>query len=904
MATDYFIDFDTGNNGDNGLIAADAWLTEAYALTQMTPGDTLKYVKVYWDGGATDSVLTDWEALINGGMITETQEIKHFEITWELNSTYEPFGRYCIGDFWIFNAGGITISAITPAPARSAQTQIAYGGNDYICLKPHTSDTARDRPSDGTSWTTYWVLGGDGSDGAWADDTLYACLIKHGTQINPVAGTNDFGYDGRQPEYTPAANKVMHATANSDLLPLAVAADSSVISTKSLESIVNTRIVSDASVLTVVDTEPSVGDFRPCYVDGINKNTLKNISDIDGNIYNEILQSIDASGDGVALIPTQSTMETAVNRVWLDHGYGSDGRTHHPVNQMEDYGQDIARKVGSVWLWLHLNESEANKTMLLRYCLQKGIDNYGITTQDSTTWFASGGHGSGRHWPVIFAGIVFGDTGMKNVGDTASFQEVEQTFTVIEDDIASFPYNKIDDDGTDRWANYDQREQDLLEYSSVQLGMPEWGMIHHANKSYDGRWRDTPQWATDYRVTGGPKNWVGMLLAAMMTNWNIGGEDNGKEVWDHDVMWDYNDRYIGIAGISAGWQKNMWLEYATDYRTLWTGSYDITKAATPTALTEVSKSNNSAIVSWSGTSALFDISVSQTTAHLNVTSPYTITGLNPEIAYEMEVWGKKANGIRSLQPDEITVTTEASPMSLLVYWTCDDNAASTNVLDSSGNNYTATLNGGDNTSVKSENGKVGRAFHLNGTDDFFALGDQVTFATFSTTVSAAAWINVDAAAAGDQVIVGQYTKQGDDRAWSFNVTSDLKLRVYGTDDGTFDPTHAFDAPTDSAVITAGLWHHVAFTWSSGTLVIYVDGISVPFTNAEDPITSFNNATSDVRVGVSLDAAGAGERFFDGLIDEVRLYDEALSEANIKTLAGGYSRNGRGFTSMFRYRGRI
>lgn len=83
----------------------------------------------------------------------------------------------------------------------------------------------------------------------------------------------------------------------------------------------------------------------------------------------------------------------------------------------------------------------------------------------------------------------------------------------------------------------------------------------------------------------------------------------------------------------------------------------------------------------------------------------------------------------------------------------------------------------------------------------------------------------------------------------------------------------------------GQWHHVAATYDGRTLRSYVDGVekSRP---AKRP-GPLKKSGWDLCIGNSLVDYGTGEFLaFDGLIDEVRIYNRALSGTEIKALATG------------------
>ena len=75
------------------------------------------------------------------------------------------------------------------------------------------------------------------------------------------------------------------------------------------------------------------------------------------------------------------------------------------------------------------------------------------------------------------------------------------------------------------------------------------------------------------------------------------------------------------------------------------------------------------------------------------------------------------------------------------------------------------------------------------------------------------------------------------------------------------------------------WHHIAATFGGGTLRVYVDGTMHQTVGGLTPMYG----TDPLFIGCDLDN-NVGVAQFRGEIDEVRLYDRALSSAEIMTLA--------------------
>src|SRR4029079_16907275 len=88
------------------------------------------------------------------------------------------------------------------------------------------------------------------------------------------------------------------------------------------------------------------------------------------------------------------------------------------------------------------------------------------------------------------------------------------------------------------------------------------------------------------------------------------------------------------------------------------------------------------------------------------------------------------------------------------------------------------------------------------------------------------------------------------------------------------------------MVDLGQWQHVAATFdvASGDLRIYVNGAEVSTTLIESgsPATIFDRA-SPVRIGAAGDGNGRLVSFWNGLIDNVELYDRALSSSEIHDL---------------------
>jgi len=91
--------------------------------------------------------------------------------------------------------------------------------------------------------------------------------------------------------------------------------------------------------------------------------------------------------------------------------------------------------------------------------------------------------------------------------------------------------------------------------------------------------------------------------------------------------------------------------------------------------------------------------------------------------------------------------------------------------------------------------------------------------------------------------------------------------------------------TQSSVFTNSIWIHVAVVYDANQLTdpekvkIYVNGINQQLDFSNPVANSLDATNSNVRIASSSD----DDRFFSGQIDDVRIYNYALTPTQIKTI---------------------
>src|SRR5207248_324381 len=81
--------------------------------------------------------------------------------------------------------------------------------------------------------------------------------------------------------------------------------------------------------------------------------------------------------------------------------------------------------------------------------------------------------------------------------------------------------------------------------------------------------------------------------------------------------------------------------------------------------------------------------------------------------------------------------------------------------------------------------------------------------------------------------------------------------------------------TGAAALPLDTWTHLATTYDGSTLCLYVNGTQAASRSVGGPISG---STSPLRIGGN----NVWGEYFNGVLDEVRVYNRALSQAEIQT----------------------
>ncbi|MCX8016044.1 MAG: prepilin-type N-terminal cleavage/methylation domain-containing protein [Patescibacteria group bacterium] len=202
---------------------------------------------------------------------------------------------------------------------------------------------------------------------------------------------------------------------------------------------------------------------------------------------------------------------------------------------------------------------------------------------------------------------------------------------------------------------------------------------------------------------------------------------------------------------------------------------------------------------------------------------------------------------------------------LVGYWSFDE-GSDTIAYDYSGNNNHGTLYNGPQW----VNGKIGKALSFDGMDDYVDCGTSTVFDMNTNDFTIAVWARAISGISRRGII----NKGG----WSGSVKGYAIQQAYTPANKYYfvvmDDTGYKGVPT--SLLETWDWSFIVGKKTTNHIEVWTNGMN---SSAYDTtINSLSNPIKPFEIGKS-----ATTEFFNGLIDEVRIYNRALSEAEIKAL---------------------
>lgn len=210
---------------------------------------------------------------------------------------------------------------------------------------------------------------------------------------------------------------------------------------------------------------------------------------------------------------------------------------------------------------------------------------------------------------------------------------------------------------------------------------------------------------------------------------------------------------------------------------------------------------------------------------------------------------------------------------LVGHWTFDGPDTQATITDRSGQNNHGYFYNGSTSSAKVI-GKLGQALRFAGDDDTIIIPNSGSVAESLPAMTVSAWFKTTVT--GDMWLL---SKQANSVApgWSMFMQSGAAGRInFYADDGT-----NYHGKTTTARYDDGNWHHVAVALSGSgtTITMYIDGSPASVTtDSSGTMTGYSSGGSLILIGNALNNIP-----WNGLIDDVRVYNRALSPTEVAQL---------------------
>jgi len=203
---------------------------------------------------------------------------------------------------------------------------------------------------------------------------------------------------------------------------------------------------------------------------------------------------------------------------------------------------------------------------------------------------------------------------------------------------------------------------------------------------------------------------------------------------------------------------------------------------------------------------------------------------------------------------------------LVGYWKFDEGAGN-KAYDSSSYGNDGTINGTPNWVA----GQIGTALDFDGSTDFVEIPHSDSL-SITEQITIAAWTNMRSNASGEMAIVSKGGWAANNLPYELTETpGDVIFWQFYDNEGR--DTCSPDSPAVSE------WHHIVGTYDGTIFKCYIDGEM-----AEE--WEYTGTMPENTLSVMIGRRTTGGTWFNGLIDEVMIFDHALTEEEVPTIMMG------------------
>ena len=257
----------------------------------------------------------------------------------------------------------------------------------------------------------------------------------------------------------------------------------------------------------------------------------------------------------------------------------------------------------------------------------------------------------------------------------------------------------------------------------------------------------------------------------------------------------------------------------------------------------------------------------------DTSAPYTVnwnTTTTPNGSHALTAVALDAAG-NAAGSSQVTVTVaNSSTVPGLVAAYAFEELSGTSSADSSGTGNTGTISGATPTTA----GKNGNALEYDGVNDVVNVPDAASL-DLGTTGTIMGWARLDATNRWHGLIAKGSANSPTWHNYALLVTNSNRARCeISPSNGTGSASATQVVPLGMPGLIANQWYHLACAWTATTLRLYIGGnLNGQVTHSVTPVGNSSQLTIG-RYGGTFDPT-------DGRIDDVRVYNRTLSQAEIQ-----------------------
>ncbi len=263
------------------------------------------------------------------------------DFTYEFEGTVSA-GQYLSGDWWV--VGPVTITAITPD---------FNGSRHGFMLNPGF-------PSNGSGI----------SESCYDSRHHFNAALCQTLPLTISPGSSPISLV-KVKSYTDCADNCQHADLRGDINP---------------------SYIQSASILTIVNTVPTIDAYRPNYIGSTKLETAK--SELDLSIFNRNLNS------SRYMLPDLNMLRAMISEPWFISDPGWSSRYSYNLKAMPGYGREQALGIAQLALYALHEENLPEREHIIHFLIQFGIDVAGIVVLDSDAFRGNGGQTNGKKLPL------------------------------------------------------------------------------------------------------------------------------------------------------------------------------------------------------------------------------------------------------------------------------------------------------------------------------------------------------------------------------------------------------------------------------------------------------------------------------------------------------------------------